>query len=117
MVILMMILDVGLAGPNFSEEKVEGSDYSTKHSFEFEVELVGDNDDSDVQEEVRELMAEKRSFQRKKKGSVAIDNEEVLVGDAGPDLGFDETEKSKVKHKGRQVMSLHLQVLMRIILS
>ncbi|KAG5600826.1 hypothetical protein H5410_032196, partial [Solanum commersonii] len=80
------ILDVGLVGPDFSEEEVEGSNYLTEDSVESEVELVGDDDeeeyDSDVHEEVRELRAEKRS-------------------EAGPDLSFDETGTCKVSHEGR----------------
>ncbi|KAH0698982.1 hypothetical protein KY284_013197 [Solanum tuberosum] len=70
-------IDVGPAGPDFSEEKVEGSDYSTEDSVESEAKLVGDDDDeeeygSDVYEEVRELRDEKRSLEKfskeKKKG-------------------------------------------------
>ncbi|KAG5612230.1 hypothetical protein H5410_023511 [Solanum commersonii] len=38
-------VDVGPAGPDFSEEEVEGSDYSTEDSVESKVELVGDNDE------------------------------------------------------------------------
>ncbi|KAH0706288.1 hypothetical protein KY285_010794 [Solanum tuberosum] len=100
-------IDVGPAGPDFSEEeKVEDSDYSTEDSVESEAELVGDDDEeeygSDVHEEVRELRAEKRSFQRRKRREkVAADNEEVPVGEAGPDLGFDETRTGKVSHEGR----------------
>ncbi|KAG5570581.1 hypothetical protein H5410_060347 [Solanum commersonii] len=72
---------------------------------ESEAELVGDDDEkeygSDVHEEVRELRAEKRSFQRRKRRErVTADNEEVLVGEAGPDLGFDETGTCKVSHEG-----------------
>ncbi|KAK6791670.1 hypothetical protein RDI58_010751 [Solanum bulbocastanum] len=90
-------IDVGPAGPDFPEE-VEGSDYSTKDSVESKDELVGDDDEeeygSDVHEEVRELRAEKRSFQRRKiRERLTADNEDVPVGEAGPDLGFDETEK------------------------
>ncbi|KAG5596508.1 hypothetical protein H5410_037740 [Solanum commersonii] len=58
--------------------------------------------DSDVHEEVRELRSEKRSFQRRKRREIVpTDNEEVPVGEAGPDLGFDETETGKVSHEGR----------------
>ncbi|KAG5620673.1 hypothetical protein H5410_005891 [Solanum commersonii] len=78
-------IDVGPAGPDFSKEEVEGSDYSTEDSVESEAELVRDDDEeeygSDVHEEVRELRAEKRS-------------------EVGPDLGFDETETGKVSHEG-----------------
>jgi len=99
-------IDIGLAGPDFSKEEVEGFDYSTEDSVESEAELVGDDDEeeygSDVHEEVRELRAEKRSFQRRKRRErVAADNEEVPVGEAGPDLGFDETGTGKVSHEGR----------------
>ncbi|WMV09817.1 hypothetical protein MTR67_003202 [Solanum verrucosum] len=99
-------IDVGLAGPDFSEEEVEGSDYSTEDSVESEAELVGDDDeeeyDSDVHKEVRELRGEKRTFQRRKRREkVPADNEEVPVGEAGPDLGFDDTGTSKVSHEGR----------------
>ncbi|KAG5632650.1 hypothetical protein H5410_004367 [Solanum commersonii] len=99
-------IDVGLAGPDFSEEEVGGSDYSTEDSVESEVELVGDDDeeeyDSDVHEEVRELRGEKKTFQRRKRRErVPADNKEVPVGEAGPDLGFDETGTCKVSHEGR----------------
>ncbi|KAH0683437.1 hypothetical protein KY290_022038 [Solanum tuberosum] len=99
-------IDIGLAGPDFSKEEVEGFDYSTEDSVESEAELVGDDDEeeygSDVHEEIRELRAEKRSFQRRKRRErVAADNEEVPVGEVEPDLGFDETETSKVSHEGR----------------
>ncbi|KAH0730355.1 hypothetical protein KY289_001543 [Solanum tuberosum] len=99
-------IDVGLAGPDFSEKEVEGSDYSIEDNVESEAELVGDDDeeeyDSDVHEEVRELRGEKRTFQRRKRRErVPADNEEVPVGEAGPDLGFDETEIGKVSHEGR----------------
>ncbi|KAK6774168.1 hypothetical protein RDI58_029407 [Solanum bulbocastanum] len=92
-------IDVGLVGPDFPEE-VEGSDYLTEDSVESEVELVGDDDEeeygSDVHEEVRELRAEKISFQRRKKRErLTADNEDVPVGEAGPDLGFDETKKDQ----------------------
>ncbi|KAH0777147.1 hypothetical protein KY290_008558 [Solanum tuberosum] len=86
-----------VSGPvesDFLEE--EGSDYSTEDSVESECGLVGDDDEdygSDVHEEVRELRAEKRSFQRRKrKERVPADSEEVPVGEAGADLGFDETQ-------------------------
>ncbi|WMV14417.1 hypothetical protein MTR67_007802 [Solanum verrucosum] len=100
-------IDVGAVGPDFSKEEVKGSNYSTEDSVESEAELVGDDDEeeygSDVHEEVRELRAEKRSFQRRKRRErVAANNEEVPVGEAGPDLGFDETETGKVSHEGRQ---------------
>ncbi|KAK6791237.1 hypothetical protein RDI58_010318 [Solanum bulbocastanum] len=90
-------IDVGPAGPDFPKE-IEGSDYSTEDSVESEAELVGDDDEeeysSDVHEEVRELRAEKRSFQRRKRRErLTADNEDVPVGEAGLDLGFDETEK------------------------
>ncbi|KAK4721099.1 hypothetical protein R3W88_011332 [Solanum pinnatisectum] len=73
-------IDVGLAGPDFPEE-VEGSDYSTEDSVESEAELVGDDDEeeygSDVHEEVRELRAEKRGFQRRKRRErLTADNED-----------------------------------------
>ena len=78
-------IDVCPAGPDFSEEEVEGFDYSTEDSVESEVELVGDDDeekyDSDIHEEVRELRAENKSFQRiKSRERVSGDNEEVPVG-------------------------------------
>ncbi|KAK4731625.1 hypothetical protein R3W88_024613 [Solanum pinnatisectum] len=73
-------IDVDPAGPDFPEE-VEGSNYSTEDSVESEAELVGDDDEeeygSDVHEEVRELRAEKRSFQRRKRRErLTSDNEE-----------------------------------------
>ncbi|KAH0765422.1 hypothetical protein KY285_001293 [Solanum tuberosum] len=116
-------INVGLAGPDFSEEEIEGSDYSTEDNVESEAELVGDDDeeeyDSDVHEEVRELRGEKRTFQRRKRRErVPADNEEVPVGEAGPDLGFDETKTGKVSHEGRLGGDEpYLQVLMRIVLS
>ncbi|KAH0769629.1 hypothetical protein KY290_013610 [Solanum tuberosum] len=65
-------IDVGPAGPDFSKEKVEGSDYSTEDSVEFEAELVGDDDEeeygSDVHEEVRELRAKEKFSKEEKKG-------------------------------------------------
>jgi len=95
-----------VSGPvesDFLEE--EGSDYSTEDSVESECGLVGDDDEdygSDVHEEVRELRAEKRSFQRRKrKERVPADSEEVPVGDAGADLGFDETQTGKISVEGR----------------
>ncbi|KAF3662153.1 hypothetical protein FXO37_12578 [Capsicum annuum] len=93
-------IDVGPAGSDFSEEEVEGSNYSTEDSVESEGELAGDNDNeengSDVHEEVRDLRAEKRKFQRRKiKERAPADNAEVPVGKAGPDLGFDDTEIGK----------------------
>ncbi|KAG5620992.1 hypothetical protein H5410_006210 [Solanum commersonii] len=99
---MLVLLDLR----NFSEEEVEGSDYSTEDSVESEAELAGDDDEeeygSDVHKEARELRDEKRSFQmRKRRERVAADNEEVPVGEVGPDLGFDETETGKVSHKGR----------------
>ncbi|KAK6791785.1 hypothetical protein RDI58_010866 [Solanum bulbocastanum] len=57
--------------------------------------------DDDI-DEVRELRAEKRSFQRRKRRErQTADNEDVPVGEAGPDLGFDETGKGKVSHERR----------------
>ncbi|KAM3305253.1 hypothetical protein P3S67_012119 [Capsicum chacoense] len=99
-------IDVGPAGSDFSEEEVEGSDYFTEDSVDSEKELVGDYDDeeygSDVHEEVRELRVKKRKFQRRKRNErVPADNVEVPVGEAGPDLGFDDTETGKVSHEGR----------------
>ncbi|WMV32539.1 hypothetical protein MTR67_025924 [Solanum verrucosum] len=97
-------IDVCPAGPDFSEEEVEGSDYSTDDSVE--AELVENDDekeyDNDVHEEVRELRAEKRSLQRRKRReTVPADNEEVPVGEARLDLGFDEIGTGKVSHEGR----------------
>ncbi|KAF3617852.1 putative C2 and GRAM domain-containing protein-like [Capsicum annuum] len=98
-------IDVGPAGSNFLEEKVEASDYSTEDSVESEGELVGDDDEeeygSNVHEEVRELRAEKRKFQRRKRNErVPADNAEVPVGEAGPDLCFDKTKTGRVSHEG-----------------
>ncbi|KAH0715181.1 hypothetical protein KY284_008086 [Solanum tuberosum] len=99
-------INVGPTGPNFSEEEVEDSDYSTEDYVESEVELVGNDEEkeygSDVHEKFRELRAEKRSFQRRKRTErVLADNEEVPIGEAGPDLGFDETGIGKISHEGR----------------
>ncbi|PHT58970.1 hypothetical protein CQW23_01333 [Capsicum baccatum] len=59
-------IDVGPVGTDFSEEEVEGSNYSTEDNVDSEGELVGDDNDeeygSDVHEEVREVRAEKRKF-------------------------------------------------------
>ncbi|KAK4709864.1 hypothetical protein R3W88_004377 [Solanum pinnatisectum] len=96
-------IDVGPAGPDFPEE-VEGSDYSTEDNVESEAELVGDDEEeeygSDVHEEVRELRAEKRSFQRRKRREkLTADNEDVPVG-SGKERG---KPKSPLKKgRGRQ---------------
>ncbi|MCD9639956.1 hypothetical protein HAX54_024953, partial [Datura stramonium] len=61
-------LDLGLAGSDFIDE--EGSNYSTDDNVEFEGGLVGDKEEdysSNAHEEVRELRAEKRTFQRRKR--------------------------------------------------
>ena len=59
-------IEVGPARPDFSEEEVEGFDYSTEDSVESEAELFGDDDEeeygSDVHEYIMKLRAEKRSF-------------------------------------------------------
>ncbi|KAG5620884.1 hypothetical protein H5410_006102 [Solanum commersonii] len=57
----------------------EGSDYSTEDSVESECGLVGD-DDEDYGSDV---------------------HEEVPVGEAGADLGFDETQRGKISVEGR----------------
>ncbi|KAF3643282.1 hypothetical protein FXO38_20701 [Capsicum annuum] len=73
-------IDVGPAGSDFAEEEYG----------------------NDVHEEVRELRAEKRKFQRRKRNErVSADKAEVPVGEVGPDLGFDDTETGKVSHEGR----------------
>ncbi|KAH0732504.1 hypothetical protein KY290_003429 [Solanum tuberosum] len=91
-------IDVSPFGSDLVEE--DGSDYSTEESVDIEGELVGDDDedyDSDVPEEVRELRAKKRTFRRRKRNKrVQADTEEVPVGEARPDLGFDETETGKI---------------------
>ncbi|KAG5585837.1 hypothetical protein H5410_046271 [Solanum commersonii] len=95
--------DVGPVGSDLVEE--DGFDYSTEESVDIEGELVGDDDEdycSDMHEEVRELRAEKRTFQRRKRNErVQADTEEVPVGEAGPDLGFDDTETGKISVEGR----------------
>ncbi|KAH0669250.1 hypothetical protein KY285_023409 [Solanum tuberosum] len=90
-----------VSGPDesdFLEE--EGSDYSTEDNVESECGLVGDDDEdygSDVHKEVRELRAEKRSFQRRKrKEGVPVDIEEVPVGEAGADLGLMKLKQMKM---------------------
>ncbi|WMV51386.1 hypothetical protein MTR67_044771 [Solanum verrucosum] len=84
--------DVGLVGFDLVEE--DSSDYSTEESVDTKGELVGDDDedyDSDVHEEVRELRAEKKTFQRRKRNEKEqADTEEVPVGEAGPNLDEDE---------------------------
>ncbi|KAM3376072.1 hypothetical protein P3S68_014786 [Capsicum galapagoense] len=99
-------IDVGPTGSDFLEEEVEAYDYSTEDSIESKGELVGDDDEeeygSDVHEEVKELRAEKKKFQRRKRSErVPTDNAEVPVGEAGPDLGYDKTETGRVSHEGR----------------
>ncbi|KAH0722350.1 hypothetical protein KY289_005394 [Solanum tuberosum] len=48
--------------------------------------------DSDVHEECINLMAERRTYQRRKRRErIPNDPEEIPVGEVGPDLGFDET--------------------------
>ncbi|KAG5577091.1 hypothetical protein H5410_057225 [Solanum commersonii] len=99
-------INVGLTGLDFLKEKVENSDYSTEDCVESEAELVGNGEEeeygSDVHEKVMELRAEKRSFQRRKgMKRVLADNEKVPVGEAGPDLSFDETGTGKISHEGR----------------
>ncbi|KAH0692196.1 hypothetical protein KY285_019293 [Solanum tuberosum] len=95
-----------VSGPVESDFLEEGgSDYSTEDSVESECGLVGDDNEdygSDVHEEVKELRAEKRSFQRRKrKERVPADTEEVPVGEAGADLDFDETQTGKISVEGR----------------
>ncbi|KAH0758088.1 hypothetical protein KY290_021581 [Solanum tuberosum] len=96
-------IDVGPVRSDLVEE--DGSDYSTEESVDTEGELVRDDDEdygSDVHEEVRELRAENRTFQRRKRNErVQVDTEEVPVSEAGPDLGFDETETGKISVEGR----------------
>ncbi|MCE3052090.1 hypothetical protein HAX54_051579 [Datura stramonium] len=60
--------DLGLVGSDFIDE--EGSDYSTDDSVESEGGLVGDDEEDygrNMHEEVRELRAEKKTFQRRKR--------------------------------------------------
>ncbi|KAK6780228.1 hypothetical protein RDI58_022412 [Solanum bulbocastanum] len=96
-------IDVGPVGSDLVEG--DGFDYSTEESVDTEGELVGDDDEdygSDVHDKVRELRAEKRTFQRIKRNErVQADPEEVPIGEAGPDLGFDETEIGKISVEGR----------------
>ncbi|PHT76559.1 hypothetical protein T459_20081 [Capsicum annuum] len=78
-------IDVSPAGNDFSEEKVEGFDYSNEDSVDLERELVGDKEEkeygSNVHEEVRELRSEKRKFQRRKRNErVPADNAKVPIG-------------------------------------
>ncbi|WMV15583.1 hypothetical protein MTR67_008968 [Solanum verrucosum] len=48
--------------------------------------------DGATDDDIDELRAEKRSFEwRKRRTRVAAGNEEVPVGEVGPDIGFDET--------------------------
>ncbi|WMV13837.1 hypothetical protein MTR67_007222 [Solanum verrucosum] len=93
-------------GEDHLNKEVEDSDYSTENNDEFEAELNGEDEEenygSDVHEKVRELRAEHRAFQRwKRRERVSADNEEVPVGEDGPDQGFDETGIGKVSHEGR----------------
>ncbi|KAG5620029.1 hypothetical protein H5410_005247, partial [Solanum commersonii] len=85
---------------------VEDYDYSTENNDEFEAELIGDDEEenygSDVHEKVREVRVEHRTFQRRKRRErVLADNEEVPIGEDGPDQGFDETGMGKMSHEGR----------------
>ncbi|KAG5580090.1 hypothetical protein H5410_050717 [Solanum commersonii] len=98
--------DGATVGDDDIDVEVEDSDYSTEYIVKYEVELVGDDEEeeygSDVHEEVRELRAEQRTFQRhKRREKLPTDTEDVPVGEAGPDLGFDETETGKISHEGR----------------
>ncbi|KAM3219284.1 hypothetical protein P3L10_023815 [Capsicum annuum] len=88
---------------------VKGSDESSDDSTESENEkatnLLGDDDyGSNVYEEVKQLRAEQRAFLRKKRRErILTDNHEVPCGQAGPDLGFDETTPVRNNLEGRLV--------------
>ncbi|KAK6773917.1 hypothetical protein RDI58_029156 [Solanum bulbocastanum] len=96
-------IDVGPVGSDLVEG--DGSNYSTEESVDTEGELLGDDDEdygSEVYEEVREMRAKKRNFRRRKRNErVQANPEEVPIGEAGPDLGFDETETGKISIEGR----------------
>ncbi|MCD7464453.1 hypothetical protein HAX54_052771 [Datura stramonium] len=96
-------------GPNLGPVRAdfideEGFDYSINDSVGSEGGLAGDNKedyDSDMHEEDRELRSEKRLLKGGKEKRVPANIEEVPVGEAGPNLGFDETEISKISLNGR----------------
>ncbi|MCD7469401.1 hypothetical protein HAX54_008376, partial [Datura stramonium] len=94
--------DLGSVGSDFIDE--EGSDDSTDDSVGSEDGLKGDEEEdhgSDMHEEVRELRDEKMTYQRRKrKERVPHDTEEVPVGEARPDLDFDEIETGKISLDG-----------------
>ena len=77
-----------------SELSVKGSDESTDESPDSENgDLTGEDDYfSDVHEEYIELKNERRkAARRNRRERIPKDTEEVPCGEAGPDLGFDET--------------------------
>ncbi|KAK4723781.1 hypothetical protein R3W88_026560 [Solanum pinnatisectum] len=50
------------------------------------------------------LRAERRTYQRRKRRErIPNDHEEILVGEVGPDLGFDETDVVDKSLKGKVV--------------
>nr|XP_016472966.1 PREDICTED: uncharacterized protein LOC107794920 [Nicotiana tabacum] len=79
-----------------SDESTEDSDYCEDNDF-----FWGDDYGSDVHEEYIKIRKESRSFQRRKrKEKVVVDTKDVPCGDAGLDLGFDETETCKTCVEG-----------------
>ncbi|KAH0685692.1 hypothetical protein KY290_017212 [Solanum tuberosum] len=88
-----------------SEYSVKGSDESTEESDDSKgSELLEDNQyGSDVHEELIQLRAEKRFFlrRRKRRERISADTEEVPCGNAGADLGFDETAINTNTLEGR----------------
>ncbi|KAH0692602.1 hypothetical protein KY285_019699 [Solanum tuberosum] len=88
-----------------SDYSVKGSNESTEESDDSEdSELLEDDQyGSDVHDELIQLRAEKRSFlrRRKRRERIPADTEEVPCGNAGADLGFDETAINTNTLEGR----------------
>ncbi|XP_019227686.1 PREDICTED: uncharacterized protein LOC109208976 [Nicotiana attenuata] len=95
-------------------ESSPAEDYSSENGYDESTEDSADSDendffggggddyDSDVNEEYIEIRKKSRSFQRRKrKEKAAVDTKDVPCGDAGPDIGFDETEIGKKSVEGR----------------
>ena len=88
-----------------SEYSVKEYDESTEESDDSEDSEILEDDQygSDVHEELIQLRVEKRSFlrRRKRRERISADTEEVGCGNAGADLGFDETTINSCTLEGR----------------
>ncbi|WMV51736.1 hypothetical protein MTR67_045121 [Solanum verrucosum] len=83
-------------------------EYSTENSSESDHEDLSNESeveyDSDVHEKCINLRAKKRTYRRRKrKERIPNDPEEILVGEVGPDLEFDETGVVDKSLKGKVV--------------